>query len=215
MPATPSDLLAQLSWRYATKAFDPTRAIPPAIWEALLDSLVLTPSSYGLQPWKFLIVDDPALRAALRPKSWGQAQVEQCAHLVVILGRTAMAEADIDRLIAATSATRGVPAAALDGYRGMMLKDLIHGPRSQVVADWAARQCYIALGQFMLACAELGVDTCPMEGFEPAAYDQILGLAGTGYHAVVVCPVGYRAADDKYAALPKVRFPRSEVIETR
>ncbi len=214
MPVTPADLLVHLSWRYATKAFDPTKSIPAATWEALVESLVLTPSSYGLQPWKFLIVDNPALRTALRPKSWGQAQVEQCAHLVVILGRTTMAEADIDRLIAATAGARGAAVEALAGYRGMMIKDLVYGPRSKVIAEWAARQCYIALGQFMLACASVGVDACPMEGFEPEAYNEILKLEGTGYHTVVVCPVGYRAAGDKYAALAKVRFPRSEVVQT-
>jgi nitroreductase len=215
MNITPSALLSSLTWRYATKQFDKTRPIPDEVWQALLQSLVLTPSSYGLQPWKFLIVDDPALRSQLRPVSWNQSQVEDCAHHVVFLGRTTMTEHDVDRLILGTAAARGVPADTLAGYRGMIIKDIVSGPRSQWVAEWAARQVYIALGQFMLACAELGVDACPMEGLDPKAYDRILGLEGTGYQTLVACPVGYRAASDKYATAAKVRFPLTEVVETR
>lgn len=214
-PIAPAQLDAALAWRYATKVFDPARPIPAPLWAALERSLVATPSSYGLQPWKFLVITDPALRARLRPVSWNQAQVTDCSHHVVFLARTEMTEADVQRLIDATVAARGLPAAALDGYKGMMLRDIVHGPRGKVAHEWAARQCYIALGQFMLACAQLGVDACPMEGFDAVQYDAILGLAGSGYKSVVACPVGYRAADDKYAALAKVRFPAAAVIERR
>jgi nitroreductase len=211
----PDQLLANLRWRYATKHFDPARRIPEATWKAVEESLVLTPSSYGLQPWKFLVITDPKLRAALQPVSWNQPQVTECSHHVVFCARTAMSEADVQRLIDATAAQRGIPAAAIEGYRQMMLKDVVHGPRGRIAQEWASRQCYIALGQLMTACAVLGLDACPMEGFDPAAYDRILGLAGTGYAAVVACPVGYRAADDKYAALAKVRYPLAEVVERR
>lgn len=216
MTPIPADRLTEaLAWRYATKAFDPARTIPGATWEALARSLQLTPSSYGLQPWKFLVLTDRALRERLVPVSWNQRQVADCSHLVVFCGRTAMAEADVQRLIDAIAATRGVPAESLAGYRGMMVKDVVTGPRSAVAAEWAARQCYIALGQFMAACALLGVDACPMEGFDPAQYDAILGLAGGPYRSVVACCAGYRAAGDKYAGLAKVRFPLSEVVEVR
>lgn len=211
----PQQLDQVLAWRYATKVFDPARAIPADVWAALERSLVATPSSYGLQPWKFLVITDKSLREKLRAVSWNQSQVTDCSHHVVFLGRTEMREADIQRLIDRTAAERGIPAAALDGYKGMMLKDIVNGPRGTVAAEWAARQCYIALGQFMLACAQLGVDACPMEGLDPVKYDEILGLAGSGYRTVVACPAGYRAAGDKYAALKKVRFPASELIEHR
>ncbi len=214
-PIAPAQLDAALAWRYATKVFDPTRTIPAELWAALERSLVATPSSFGLQPWKFLVITDPALKTKLRPASWNQSQVTDCSHHVVFLGRTEMAERDVLRLIEATMAARGLPAAVLEGYKNMMLGDVVHGPRGKVAAEWAARQCYIALGQFMLACAQLGVDACPMEGFDPAQYDQILGLAGTGYRAVVACPAGYRAAGDKYAVLAKVRYPSAEVVEYR
>lgn len=214
-PIAPQQLLDALAWRYATKVFDPARKIPADTWAALERSLVATPSSYGLQPWKFLVVTDPALRAQLRPASWNQGQVVDASRHVVFLGRTAMTEADVQKLIDATAAARGIPAAQIEGYKQMMLKDVVNGPRGKIAAEWAARQCYIALGQFMGACAVLGIDTCPMEGFEPAKYDAILGLAGSGWTSVVCCPVGYRAESDKYAKLAKVRYPLEQVVERR
>jgi nitroreductase len=210
-----TELLATLNWRYATKRFDPAQRIDAATWDALEESLVLTPSSYGLQPWKFLVITDPALRAQLQPRSWNQTQVTECSHYVVFLGRTGLDTADIDRLIQSTATVRGVPAESIAGYRTMMIGDLIKGPRSQVITEWATRQVYIALGQFMASCAMLRVDACPMEGIDPAAYDEILGLAGSGYATRVACAAGYRAAGDKYATAKKVRFPRSEVVSRK
>jgi nitroreductase len=214
-PIAPAQLLDVLSWRYATKVFDPARVIPAATWTALEQSLVLTPSSYGLQPWKFLVITGKPLREKLRPASWNQGQITDASHLVVFLARTEMQVADVQRLIDATAQARGIPVAALDGYKGMMIKDLVQGPRSTIAREWAIRQCYIALGQLMASCALLGVDACPMEGFDPVQYDAILGLAGSGYTTAVVCPVGYRAADDKYATQGKVRYPLAQLVERR
>lgn len=214
-PTSPQHLLDALSWRYATKSFDPARPIPAEVWDALERSLVLTPSSYGLQPWRFLVVTDPALRQRLRAASWNQAQVTDCSHHVVFLGRTEMREADVQRHVERTTEVRGLPPGALDKFKAVIVGDVVAGPRGRTAAEWAARQCYIALGQFMLACAQLGVDACPMEGFDPAQYDEILGLAGSGYRSVVACPAGYRSAADKYAAIPKVRYPREQVVERR
>lgn len=211
---TPTELSAHLAWRYATKKFDPTKKVPVETWAVLRQSLVQTPSSFGLQPWKFLIIDTPALKTQLRAVSWGQAQVEEAAHHVVFLARTAMTEADIDRLIDAQMAARGTSRESLAGYRGMMIKSIVSAS-PEWAREWATRQTYIALGQFMLACAAMQVDACPMEGLDPLKYDEILGLNGSGYHTVVACPVGYRAADDKYAGLAKVRFAESDVIQVR
>jgi nitroreductase len=211
---TPTELSAHLAWRYATKKFDPSKKISPEIWQALRQSLVQTPSSFGLQPWKFLIIDTPALRAQLRAVSWNQGQVEDAAHHVVFLARTEMTEADIDRLLDQQVAVRGTPRESLAGYRAMMVKSIV-GASPEVIREWAARQVYLALGQFMLACASQKVDACPMEGLDPVKYDQILGLAGSGYRTVVACPVGYRAADDRYAELAKIRFPEADLIEVR
>ena len=219
MTSTPvlsaEDLLKAQAWRYATKKFDSARKISADTWAALEQALILSPSSYGLQPWKFIVVSDPALKAKLRPASWNQAQVEDCSHFVVFLAKDTIAEADLDHFLARTAEVRGQTVEALAGYKGYMMGDLVKGPRSAVIAEWAARQVYIALGNFMTSAALLGVDTCPMEGLEPAKYDEILGLAGTGFHTVVACPAGYRAAEDKYASAPKVRYSAAELIDRR
>lgn len=212
--ANTQQLLDALHWRYATKVFDPAKKIPADVWGALEKTLVLTPTSYGLQPYQFLIVQDAAKRAALLPNSWGQKQVVDCSHYVVFTARTEMKEADVAKLIARISAVRGVPAASLDFYRDMMLGDVVNGPRGKFAHEWAARQCYIALGNLMTAAAVLGVDACPMEGIAPAEYDKILQLDGTGYKTVVALALGYRAAGDKYASLAKVRYEAADLIRT-
>jgi nitroreductase len=211
-PISTAQLIDALGWRYATKKFDSARRIPTATWEALEQSLVLTPSSYGLQPWRFVVVTDPTRKRELVPHSWNQTQSADCSHHVVFAVRTVLEEADVDRYLARVSEVRQIPVASQVGYRGMMIGDVVKGPRSAQVFEWAARQAYIALGQFMGSAAVLGIDTCPMEGIVPAQYDRILGLEGTGYSTVVACAAGYRAVDDKYSRLPKVRFPADEVI---
>ena len=142
MSTTPQQLLADLNWRYATKVFDATKKIPADVWSALAQTLVLTPTSYGLQPYKFLVVQDATKRAALLPHSWGQKQVVDCSHFVVFLARTDMKEADVDKLIQRTSSVRGVPVESLNFYRDMMLKDVVNGPRGKAAHEWAARQSY-------------------------------------------------------------------------
>lgn len=207
-----SQVLDQLRWRYATKQFDPERRIGDEDWAALEEALVLTPSSYGLQPWQFFIITNQALKDSLIPASYNQRQVADCSHLVVMAVRTEMTEADIDRLIDFTAETRGIDAAALAGYRNLMIGDIVTGPRSADAVGWAKLQSYIALGNFMTTAALMGIDTCPMEGFLPAAYDEALDLDQRGLTTAVLCPAGYRHAEDKYASLPKVRYPAAEVI---
>jgi nitroreductase len=207
-------LLDALNWRYATKVFDASKIIPADIWSALEKTLVLTPTSYGLQPYQFLIVQDAAKRAALLPNSWGQKQVVDCSHYVVFTARTDMKDADVDRLINRIADVRKIPADSIKFYRDMMLGDVVNGPRGKIAHEWAARQCYIALGNLMTAAALLGVDACPMEGINPVAYDKILKLEGTGYKTVVALALGYRAAGDKYANLAKVRYEATELIKT-
>jgi nitroreductase len=214
-PLAPGSLDAALNWRYAVKAFDPSRQIEPSTWAALENSLVMSPSSYGLQPWKFLVITDAALRAELRPHSWNQSQITASSHLVVFLAKRAITAAELDQLINTISTVRGVPSEQLAFYREMMQKDLIDGPRSQQIERWASNQVYIALGTFMTAAALLGVDTCPIEGFSPADYDRILGLETSPFRSCVVCAAGYRDASDKYAGLAKVRYSAAELIERR
>jgi nitroreductase len=212
-PISTIDLLDALTWRYATKKFDPTKIIAAETWTALEDSLVLTPSSYGLQPWKFLVITSPEIKEQLKPLSWNQAQVTDCSHYVVFTIKKNLTAADVDRFVTRTAEVRHVAADSIAGYRNMMVSDVVQGARSFNVNEWATRQTYIALGNFMTSAALLGVDTCPMEGIEPVKYDKVLNLPDKGYATVVACAAGYRAEDDKYAALAKVRFAKSEVVE--
>ncbi len=216
MPTIPTEtLLAQLQWRYATKQFDPARKIPAATWDGLVQALVLSPSSYGLQPWKFLVITNPDLKQKLRSASWGQAQVTDCSHHVVFLAKWKITEADVDRFIQLTAVTRGAPVESLAGYKGFIMGDLVNGARAKVIHEWAARQTYIALGTMMTSAALLGIDACPMEGLEPSKYDEILGLVGGEYGTVCALPMGYRAATDKYAVAKKVRYPVAQMVEER
>jgi len=209
----PQQLLHALNWRYATKLFDATQKIPADVWQALEQSLVLTPTSYGLQPYQFLVISDPAKRAELLPHSWNQKQVVDASHFVVFTARTEMKEADVDRFIQRTTEVRNLPADALKGYRGMMLSDVVNGPRGKAAHEWATRQAYIALGNLMTCAAVLDVDACPMEGLNPVEYDKILNLAGSGYATVVACALGYRAAGCKYASLAKVRYETKDLVK--
>ena len=211
---TPSQLLESLNFRYATKKFDPTRQIPDQEWEVLEHSLVLSPSSFGLQPWKFIVINDPELRGRLRQHSWNQSQITEASRLVVFTTRTDLTEPDVDRFMTRLAAVQDRDPSTLEGYRNVIVSFAAAMNREARHA-WNARQTYIALGQFMTAAAVLGIDTCPIEGFDPAGYDAELDLTDTGYATSVVCAAGYRSAEDKYADTPKARFPHEELIEHR
>jgi nitroreductase len=210
---SPADVLHALHWRYATKKFDPAKKIPAETWAVLEEALVLTPSSMGMQPWKFIVVTDPAMQARLRPAAHDQAQTVDCSHFVVFAVRKNLDVAHIDRLFARISEVHGVPAEVFAAYRQSGTK-LIDRARDEGRLDtWQTHQVYIALGNFLVSAALLAVDTCPMEGIEPPQFDEILGLAGTPYATVVACAAGYRLADDKSATRKKVRFKPEDVIE--
>ncbi len=210
-PQSPESVLNALQWRYATKQFDPSQSIDPALWSQLEESLVLTPSSFGLQPWKFVVVTDQPKREALVAHSWGQRQVADCSHLLVLAVPTQITAEDAARLIQATASTRGIDPASLEGYQ-KMIEGFLQSLDAAALKNWAIRQTYIALGQFMLAASLAGVDTCPMEGFSAPHYDEILGLTALGLTTAVLCPAGYRAVEDKYRSLAKVRYPKEELL---
>jgi nitroreductase len=209
---SPDVVLSQLHWRYATKKFDPTKKISPEVWSKLEQAVVLAPSSYGLQPWKFIVVTSPDVRKQLHPASWNQPQIVDASHLVVFAAKNPPTPADVEKHIARTAHVRGVPVEALEGYKKMMLGSLAHMTEADAFA-WATRQCYLALGVFLSSAALLGVDACPMEGFQAAKYDEILGLKTQGLGSVVIAAAGYRAADDPNATLAKSRLDVNEVIE--
>jgi nitroreductase len=210
---SPAQVFQQLQWRYAVKKFDPDQKIPSDVWQVLEQSLVLSPSSFGLQPWKFFVIDNPNLRQQLLEHSWHQAQVVDASHLVVLTIKKDMNDTDVDRYVQSIADIRDVPIEGLAGLNKMIKGFMANPNKPFTVDEWATRQVYIALGQFMTSAAMLGIDTCPMEGFNPAKYDEILGLSELGYASALVCPAGYRAADDKYAVLPKVRYSQAEVVQ--
>ncbi len=210
---SPAQALQQLEWRYAVKKFDPAKKISSEIWDVLEQSLVLSPSSFGMQPWKFFVVDNPSLRQQLLEHSWNQAQVLEASHLLVLAIKKDMSDVDVDKYIQSMSDKRGVPLEGLAGLTKMIKGFLANPNKSFTLDEWATRQVYIAIGQFMTSAAMLGIDTCPMEGFNPVKYDEILGLTDLGYASVLVCPAGYRDSDDKYATMPKVRYDQSEMVQ--
>ena len=212
MPVPPDTVLTQLGWRYATKKFDPAKKIAPELWAKLEQAPVLSPSSYGIQPWKFVVVTDPEVRTRLHAVSYKQPQVLDASHLVVFAAKNPPTPADIDAYVARTAEVRGTTVEALEGFKQMMLGSLSRMDAAQA-QRWAAKQTYIALGVFLSAAAMMGVDACPMEGFQADQYDEILGLKARGLGSVVIATAGYRSAEDTNASLPTVRFAVDDVIE--
>jgi nitroreductase len=209
---TESELIKLQEWRCSVKKFDATKKIPAAAWSALEQSLILSPSSYGLQPWKFLVITDAETRKKLTPLSWGQSQVEDCSHFVVFTYLNKMDEAYVQKYMSSVIETRGIPAEKLEGYKQMMIGNVVKGLDAKSYEAWAVRQVYIALGNFMTSAAALAIDTCPMEGIDPAKYNDVLGLAGTKFSTVVACAAGYRHAEDVYSKQKKVRFAASDIV---
>jgi nitroreductase len=207
-----TQLLAQLNWRYATKQFDHARKISAQDWATLEEALLLTASSGGLQPWKFIVVTDAATRAKLTPASYGQAQINDASHLVVFASKNNFSEADVDAHIKHVAEVQGASIEALAPLRGMLVGGIVKSQDEATRNAWARNQAYIALGNLLTSAALLGIDACPMEGFNRAQYDEILGLKAKGFAAAVIATLGYRSATDKYASAPKVRFPKEQVF---
>jgi nitroreductase len=211
-PIDRTQLLEQLNWRYATKQFDPQRKISAQDWATLEDALQLSPSSAGLQPWKFIVVTDPAVRAKLLPVSYGQPQITEASHLVVFAAKKDFNEQDVDLHIQHTAQVRGVTPASLASYRDMLVGGIVKSMDSAARAAWARNQAYIALGNLLTSAALLGIDACPMEGFDRAQYDEILGLSSQKLASAAIVTLGYRSPADKYANVPKVRFPKEKIF---
>ena len=210
---TPEQLLQSLSWRYATKQFDTQKSIPSETWDAIEKSMVLTPSSFGLQPWKFITITDPEVKQELLAHSWNQHQVVDCSHMVVLCAKADIGGTDINTWLERMVEVRQIDPSSLEGYAGMM-RGFLGNMDAAATLVWAKHQVYIALGQLMATASVLEIDACPMEGILPKEYDRILNLSGTGYVTTVGCAMGYRSTEDKYAELPKVRYDREQVTAT-
>lgn len=206
--------LESLQWRYATKKFDSSKKLSQEQLEFLKDSMRLTASSFGLQPYKVLIVTDQNLKQQLVEHSYSQPQVADASHLIVIAAQKETTNSHIDQFIQSIHETTGAPLDKLAGYADMMKGWLGNTPKERQLI-WAQKQCYILLGNLLSACAQAEIDSCPMEGFLPEKYDELLGLNGTNYTSTVILPVGFRSDDDDSKDRPKVRKSSEELFSER
>ena len=206
------NILEALNWRYATKKYDTSKKISAQDLETIKEVLRLTPSSYGLQPLKFLIVENPEIRKELRTHSWGQSPVTDASHLLVFCSYIDVDDQHIDLHIENTANTRKTDVSNLAGY-GEFVKTKMKSLALNEKKIWNSKQAYIALGQLLLACAQMGIDATPMEGFESEKYDEILGLTKQNLHAALVCPIGYRSSEDLAQFNTKIRKSSADMFE--
>jgi nitroreductase len=200
------NLIQNLKWRYATKKFDATKKVGSVNLEKLKEAVQLSASSYGLQPYEVFIIEDKELRVKLKEASWGQSQIVDASHLIVFCNFNQILDSDIEKHVKLKSEIQGIDLDSLKRY-GDFIKSKIEEKLPEEQANWTARQTYIGLANLLAACAELKIDACPMEGFDPNKYDQILGLSEKGLSASVVATIGYRAAEDDSQNAKKVRKP--------
>lgn len=204
-------ILESLNWRYATKEFDEQKKLSREQIETLHEVLRLTPSSFGLQPWKFILVTSQEKRAALLAHSWGQQQVVQASHLYVLCRPECFTEQGVDDYINFSASLQGIPAESLQPF-AKVIKQFLGRMSDVQVGHWMKNQVYLALSNLLTSCATLGIDACPMEGFIPEKYAEVLDLNANHLVPVVICPVGFRKKDDKYAKAPKVRYPLNKLV---
>jgi nitroreductase len=208
-----SNFLDHQNWRYATKKFDSSKKISEFDLNILKEAIRLSTSSYGLQPYKVLIIEDTEIRAQLKPVSWNQSQITDASHVIVFANYTTINEKDIDQYISKMCEIREIPLENLAGY-GTFMKSKILGLTKAEQEVWTAKQAYLALGNLINAAAELKLDVTPMEGFEPEKYNQILDLTNQNLNAVLVATVGYRHEEDATQHAKKVRKTNEELFIT-
>jgi nitroreductase len=206
-----SNFIKNANWRYATKKFDATKKISKQDLETLKEAIRLSASSFGLQPYKVLIIENPELRAKLQPAAWGQSQIVDASHLIVFANITNFGETEIDLSIANLTETRGLPADSLKGYGDFMKSKIVTLPED-VRNTWASKQTYLALGNLLNAASELKIDVTPMEGFEPTQVNEILGLGKLGLNATLLATIGYRHEEDATQHYAKVRKSNEELF---
>lgn len=204
-------VLDKLNWRYATKVFDSSKKIPGKDMEVLLEAARLSASSYGLQPYHMYVIQDPSIREQLRRFSWGQPQITDASDLLVFANKTDFDAALIDNYITTLQETRNVPLKNLKAYSDFMKSKLLHLSLEEKSA-WTSKQVYLALGNIMTIAAEMKIDTCAIEGFEPKKYNEVLGLDNQKLSATVALAIGYRSKTDETQYEPKVRFNKEQLI---
>lgn len=206
-----STIIESLNWRYATKKFDTAKKVSDEDLETLKEAIRLSASSYGLQPYEVLVIEDPEIRKQLSEVSWGQPQITDASHLIVFANKTNVTAKDTEAYMDNISKTRNVPVENLSGFSDMINNTVISLPQ-EAKNTWTAKQTYIALGSLLATAAELRIDACPMEGFDPEGYNKILGLNEKGLNAAVIATIGYRSEEDNTQHSAKVRRPAEELF---
>ena len=200
-----------LQWRYATKKFDPTQRLSAAQLDGVLESIRLTATSMGLQLFQVIIVEDRSIRKQLVPAAYNQQQVQDASHLLVFCSHLKFEENLIEGVLAERARLTGKSQEDLDRYKQSVLKT-IGNMTDENFSAWTAKQCYIALGNAMSACAVMGIDACPMEGFQPAEFNRILGLNAQNMNACLALPIGFRSEEDQNQHYPKIRKSKGDLI---
>lgn len=204
-------LIEKLNWRYATKKFDTAKKLSSEQLDTLLTAIQLAPSSFGLQSYKVLVVEDPAIRAQLRDAAYGQSQLTDASQVIIFASETVIDSALVNKYVDRIAEVRHMERVHLGAYEDTMVGTVNRLAEDQKMT-WSNKQAYIALGVLLTAAADLGIDACPMEGFQAGKFDEILGLKALGLTTTVIAPIGFRAEDDTYSHLAKVRRPKSELF---
>ncbi len=205
------NIIEKLKWRYATKKFNPTFKLSTEQVDQILQSINLTPTSFGLQPFRAIVIDSILIREALKKAANGQSQVTDAALVIVFAAQTKVTKNEIETYISNIATTRNIPIELLADYKTMITASVGSWSDKEQM-NWAARQTYIALGQLLTTCALLELDACPMEGFEKTQFDAILGLEEKNLVSTVMITIGKRAVDDDYQHLTKVRKSIEDII---
>lgn len=203
--------IQNLQWRYAVKKFDPYKSLNNEQIDILKEAFNLTATSYGLQPIKLVIVKNKELQEQLVAHSWNQRQVAQASHLLILCIDTRLNETDVEKYFARVQEIRQTPDEIIHPFREY-LKNVIASKSTEDLASWAKNQAYLALGNLLTVCAQERIDSCPMEGFIPEKYDEVLNLTSKNLSSVLVLPVGFRAEDDFMKDQKKVRKHLDEIV---
>jgi nitroreductase len=208
-----TNFIESQKWRYATKKFDASKKITSEDFEILKEAIQLSTSSYGLQPYRIFIIENPELRRQLQPFAWGQSQIVEASQVIVFANITNFGEAEIDQYISNLAQTRGIPAESVKGYADFM-KMKITALAEDDRNNWTSKQTYLALGNLLNAAAELKIDVTPMEGFEPEKVNELLGFNELGLNASLIATIGYRHEEDATQHYKKVRKSKEELFTT-
>ena len=206
-----SEIIEKLQWRYATKKFDPSKKLTTEKLAVLKEAFNLTATSYGLQPLKMVIVSEEKMKADLVPMTMDQEQVKDCSHVLVLCIEAALTDDYIKRYFNKVESLRKTPREILEPFESFLTTEFSEKTEAEIT-NWMSKQAYLALGNLLTVCALEEIDGCPIEGFEPAKYDEYLGLSTLGLKSVLVLAVGHRAEDDLFAAMKKVRRGVDRVV---